>query len=78
MGCQGALSLATWALGEILLKARALGLDRVLGTCDDANTASARTVERNSGVLEDVRRVDGGLKRRYRDSFAVFRPSGLC
>lgn len=38
-----------------------LGLDRVLVTCDDDNDASRRTIERNGGVLEDVR----GDKRRY-------------
>ncbi|MFD7877125.1 GNAT family N-acetyltransferase [Streptomyces sp. NPDC059766] len=43
--------LATWAHGAVLPEARALGLDRVLVTCDDANTASARSIERNGGVL---------------------------
>ena len=38
-----------------------LGIDRVLVTCDEDNHASARTIERNGGVLEDVR----GIKRRY-------------
>ncbi len=57
--------LATWALGAVLLKAPALGLDRVLLTCDDGNAASARTIESNGGVLEDVRSTDIGVKRRY-------------
>lgn len=57
--------VATWALGAVLPEARALGLDRVLVTCDDANTGSARTIERNGGVLEDVRRTGTGAKRRY-------------
>ncbi|MFI8825465.1 GNAT family N-acetyltransferase [Streptomyces sp. NPDC053431] len=57
--------LATWALGAVLPEARALGLGRVLLTCDDTNTASARTIERNGGVLEDVRQTEIGLKRRY-------------
>ncbi|WP_327292913.1 GNAT family N-acetyltransferase [Streptomyces sp. NBC_01198] len=57
--------LATWALAAVLPEARALGLDRVLLTCDDGNTGSARTIERNGGVLEDVRTTDAGLKRRY-------------
>ncbi|MEU8222757.1 GNAT family N-acetyltransferase [Kribbella sp. NPDC048915] len=47
--------LATWALGQVLDRARERGLDRVLITCDDDNLASARTIERNGGVLEDVR-----------------------
>jgi|SRR3954447_24674961 predicted acetyltransferase len=57
--------LATWALGAVLLEARAFGLDRVLVTCDDDNVASARSIERNGGVLEDVRTTYAGLKRRY-------------
>jgi predicted acetyltransferase len=57
--------LATWALGAVLPEARALGLDRVLVTCDDDNIGSARSIERNGGVLEDVRSTDAGIKRRY-------------
>ncbi|MFF5922783.1 GNAT family N-acetyltransferase [Streptomyces flavochromogenes] len=57
--------LATWALGAVLPEARALGLDRVLVTCDDDNVGSARSIERNGGVLEDVRTTDAGVKRRY-------------
>jgi predicted acetyltransferase len=57
--------LASWALGQVLDRASARGLDRVLVTCDDGNTASARTIERNGGVLEDVRETWLGLTRRY-------------
>ena len=57
--------LASWALGQVLDRARASGLDRVLVTCDDDNIASARTIERNGGVLEDVRETWLGLTRRY-------------
>lgn len=57
--------LATWALGAVLPEARALGLDRVLVTCDDDNIGSARSIERNGGVLEDVRATSAGIKRRY-------------
>ncbi|MFC8277991.1 GNAT family N-acetyltransferase [Streptomyces sp. NPDC057271] len=57
--------LATWALGAVLPEARTLGLDRVLVTCDDDNVASARTIERNGGVLEDTRDTEIGRKRRY-------------
>lgn len=46
-----------------------LGLRRVLITCDDANGASAKVIERNGGVLQDriVNRLDRGtvLTRRY-------------
>ena len=57
--------LATWALGAVLLKAPAFGLGRVLVTCDDDNVGSARSIERNGGVLEDIRTTDSGIKRRY-------------
>jgi predicted acetyltransferase len=35
-----------------LEKARQLGLDKVLVTCDDDNFASARVIEKNGGILE--------------------------
>jgi predicted acetyltransferase len=58
--------LATWALAEMLVEARAaLGLDRVLVPCLDGNVASARTIERNGGVLEDIRDTTHGPLRRY-------------
>ncbi|AKU16074.1 GNAT family N-acetyltransferase [Luteipulveratus mongoliensis] len=47
--------VATGALRASLDQARALGLDRVLVTCDDDNVASRRTIVGSGGVLEDVR-----------------------
>lgn len=52
---------ATRALGLALDRARELGLHRVLVTCDDDNLTSAKTIESQGGVLEDVR----ADKRRY-------------
>lgn len=57
--------LATWALRSVLPRARALGLDKVLVTCDDSNPASARVIEKVGGVLEDVRDTELGRTRRY-------------
>jgi predicted acetyltransferase len=57
--------LASWALAAVLPEARALGLDRVLVTCDVSNVASARTIEKCGGVLEDVRDTELGRTRRY-------------
>jgi predicted acetyltransferase len=37
-----------------LVKARTLGLERVLVMCDDTNIRSARVIEANGGILEDV------------------------
>ncbi|MDF8263120.1 GNAT family N-acetyltransferase [Luteipulveratus flavus] len=47
--------VATAALRASLDEARALGLERVLVTCDDDNEASRRTILGGGGVLEDVR-----------------------
>lgn len=57
--------LASWALGQMLGEARALGLDRVLIPCLADNVASARTIERNGGVLEGIRDYQHGPVRRY-------------
>lgn len=63
--CARRRGLATWALAAVLDQARELGLDRVLVTCADSNVASARTIERNGGVLEDVRDTALGRTRRF-------------
>lgn len=52
---------AARALALALERARELGIDSALLTCDDDNAGSAATIEANGGVLEDV--LDG--KRRY-------------
>jgi predicted acetyltransferase/predicted nucleotidyltransferase len=41
----------TALLGLTLVEARALGLERVLITCDDDNVGSINVIERNGGVL---------------------------
>jgi predicted acetyltransferase len=46
---------ATRALGLAIPRAAALGLERVLLTCAEGNAGSARTIERNGGILEDTR-----------------------
>jgi predicted acetyltransferase len=59
---------ASQALAMVLDRARELGLDRVLITCDDDNLASARTIESVGGVLQDaIPRPDlgYGVVRRY-------------
>src|SRR5690349_14662403 len=53
---------ASRALGLALRRCRDLGIDRALITCDDDNVASARTIEINGGVLEDVRE---GIRRYW-------------
>ena len=58
---------ASWALRQVCDRLAERGEpDRVLLTCDDANVASARTIERCGGELEDVRvGADGQPFRRY-------------
>ncbi|GAA1164248.1 GNAT family N-acetyltransferase [Ornithinimicrobium humiphilum] len=58
---------ATEMLRQSVARLAALGVDRVLVTCDDDNLASARTIEANGGVLEDVVPTGPGrpAKRRY-------------
>jgi predicted acetyltransferase len=58
--------LATWALGQMLSVSRDLKLERVLLVCEADNTASAATIERNAGDLEQVVETDDGPMRRYR------------
>jgi predicted acetyltransferase len=57
--------LASWALGQMLGEARALGLDRVLIVCEAGNVASAKTIESRGGVLEEIRATEHGPVRRY-------------
>jgi predicted acetyltransferase len=58
---------ASWALKEMSARlAASPTTDRVLVTCEDSNTASAKTIERCGGVLEDVRVAEDGRNvRRY-------------
>ena len=61
--------LAGWALAQMLNEAKAaLALDRVLIICEADNVASARTIERNRGVLECIRDGSHGALRCCRRS----------
>ncbi|MBF6339796.1 GNAT family N-acetyltransferase [Nocardia abscessus] len=56
----------TAILRHSLTVARAIGIDRILITCDDANLASRRIIESCGGVLESVEPwTDGSQIRRY-------------
>jgi predicted acetyltransferase len=52
---------ATAMLRDVLPHARALGLDRVLVTCDTTNIGSRKVIEANGGEFEDQR----GEKLRF-------------
>jgi predicted acetyltransferase len=57
----------TLILAHTLMKARELGLSRVRLTCDSSNTASARIIERNGGVLSGygISPVNGNRTSQY-------------
>lgn len=57
--------LGSWALHQMLPEARRLSLSRVLLVCEGENLASAKTIERAGGVLEEIRQTDHGPVRRY-------------
>ena len=46
---------ATLMCGELLRKAKQLGLERIIITCDASNAASAKVIEKNGGKLLEVR-----------------------
>lgn len=57
---------ATKMLALALDKAHELGIDKALITCDKANTASAKTILSNGGVLEnEVAEENGNIVQRY-------------
>jgi predicted acetyltransferase len=57
--------VASWALTQMVGMAKELGIERVLLVCAVDNTASARTIERCAGVLEDIRQPEGIALQRY-------------
>lgn len=48
-----------------LEECRKIGIRRVLMVCDEDNRSSARTIEKNGGVLENTVQTDEGPVRRY-------------
>ena len=57
---------ATEMIRLALIECKKLGIDRVLMTCDKDNIASARTIVKNGGVLEnEFVNSDGEIEQRY-------------
>ncbi len=56
---------AALMLELLLTKIRNEGYSKVLITCDDDNIASAKTIEKNNGILQDKVVFEGDLVRRY-------------
>ena len=57
--------IGTAMVALALEKCRQLGLERVLMTCDKENIASARTIQKNGGVLENEVVQEGEILQRY-------------
>ena len=57
--------LGTSMIALALEECDKLGIKDVLMCCDDDNIASARTIEKNGGVLENKVTDDDGTVRRY-------------
>ncbi len=57
----------TLMLKLVLEKAKELGLEKVLITCDKDNPASARVIQKNGGKLDNelVAKESGKMKQRY-------------
>ncbi len=60
---------ASLMLGLALEMIKEKGYKKLLICCDEVNIASARTIEKNGGVLENIVKVDGELTKRYWVSF---------
>jgi predicted acetyltransferase len=57
---------ATAQISLALEKCKEFGLNKVLLTCKDWNKASARTIEKNGGILENIiPDDDGNIFNRY-------------
>ena len=59
------LGYATEILRQSLVVARAGGVQQILVTCDDDNVGSAKAIEANGGLLENIVDIDGVPMRRY-------------
>lgn len=57
--------IATKMIGLALEECRKLRIDRVLMVCDKENIGSAKSIQRNGGVLENEVVVDGVAQQRY-------------
>lgn len=52
-------------LAQVLTEAKKRGMNRVLVTCDEDNTASARTIEANGGRFDRKACLESEILRRY-------------
>lgn len=57
--------IGTKMVGLALTECKRLGIEQVLMVCDKENAASAKTIIRNGGILENEVEVDGVTEQRY-------------
>lgn len=57
--------IATQMIALALPECRKLGIERVLMVCDKENIGSAKSIQRNGGILENEVVVDGVTEQRY-------------
>jgi predicted acetyltransferase len=57
--------IATKMIALALDKCKILGIERVLMVCDKENIASAKSIIKNGGVLENEVVVDSIVEQRY-------------
>lgn len=56
---------ATAMIGLALKECKKLGIDRVLMCCDKENVGSAKSIQKNGGVLENEIEENGTIEQRY-------------
>jgi predicted acetyltransferase len=57
--------ISTRMLALALEECKKLGIERVLMVCDKANIGSAKSIQKNGGILENELTIDGVIKQRY-------------
>lgn len=57
--------IGTKMIASALQICKELGIKKVLMTCDKSNIASAKTIIKNGGILENEITVDGIIEQRY-------------
>ena len=57
--------IATKMIALALDECKKLGIEKVLMVCDKENVGSAKSIQKNGGILENEIEVDGVIEQRY-------------
>lgn len=57
--------IATKMIALALQECKKMGISRVLMVCDKDNIGSAKSIQKNNGILENEVIVDGVVEQRY-------------